>query len=101
MGVLVLSVRERLEGVSSRGGLAVDLVDVENECVQLGTDDGTAVLVPAEGASWVTEVAGKGGHVICGIGECEDAWINEWGVGGELEGRGNRGLLRGSLGDTR
>src|SRR5690606_12578830 len=56
--------------------VTLDSVEMEEECVQLGTNDRAALLIPAEGRTIVAQVASEGGHVVGGVGEFEDTGDN-------------------------
>ena len=77
-------------------------VEVEEQGVEFGAEVETAILVPLEGRAFVAEIAGKGSHVVGGVGEFEDSIADDFGGGFRAEvgglvvvGQGRQGVVRG------
>jgi hypothetical protein len=63
--------RKRVEDVVDL--VALDFIEPEDPGVQLGADDGSAVLVPWKRRASVTEVSGEGSQVGGRVDELQDA----------------------------
>ena len=82
MGGGFLTLDNGKSGIDVADVLAVsDAVEMEEQGIEFGAEVETAILVPLEGWAFIAEVAGKGSHVVGGVGEFKDSIADNFGGG--------------------
>ena len=89
MGGGFLTLNDGKGGVDVANVVSVsDAVEVEEQGIEFGAEVETAILVPLKGWAFIAEIAGKGSHVVGGVGEFEDSVADDFGGGFGAEAGG-------------